>query len=48
MLVGFRIAGALTYYNILPDGHDWEQIWLKPAIFAFTVLILFLYTFKTT
>ena len=46
MLLGFRIAGALTDYNILPNGHDWEQIWLKPSIFAFTVLILFLYTFK--
>ena len=46
MLIGFRIAGTLTDYYILPNGHDWEQIWLKPSIFAFTVLILFLYTFK--
>ena len=46
MLIGFRIAGTLTDYYILHNGHDWEQIWLKPSIFAFTVLILFLYTFK--
>ena len=46
MLIGFRIAGALTDHYILPTGHDWEQIWLKPSIFAFTVLILFLFTFR--
>ena len=46
MLIGFRIAGALTDYYILPTGHDWEKIWLKPSIFAFTVLILILFTFR--
>ncbi len=46
MFIGFRVAGALTDFYQTAQGHLWEQIWMKPSIFAFTVLILFLVTFK--
>jgi len=46
MFIGFRVAGALTDFYQTAQGHHWEQIWMKPSIFAFTVLILFLITFK--
>ena len=46
MMIGFRVAGTLTDFYQLSAGHNWQQIWLKPSIFAFTVLILFLITFK--
>lgn len=46
MFIGFRVAGTLTDFYQNAQGHDWQQIWLKPSIFAFTVLILFLITFK--
>jgi nucleoside transporter len=46
MFIGFRVAGALTDFYQTAQGHLWEQIWMKPSIFAFTVLILFLFTFK--
>lgn len=46
MFIGFRVAGILTDFYQTAQGHNWQQIWLNPSIFAFTVLILFLITFK--
>ena len=48
MLIGFRLAGYITDMNtyIKGDGHDWQQIWTFPAIFAGVVLVLFLLLFK--
>ncbi len=46
MLIGFSVAGQVTQWYIQPDGHDWQQIWLFPAIFAAVVLVLFAVIFK--
>lgn len=46
MLIGFRFAGSITDQFALTQGHQWEQIWLYPAGFAFGVLVLFLFIFK--
>ncbi|WP_297793816.1 MFS transporter [uncultured Eudoraea sp.] len=47
MLIGFWIAGRITDYFSLPDStHNWEMIWMFPAIFALGVSILFGILFK--
>jgi len=46
MLIGFRFAGWLTDLYVLEEGHQWQVIWIQPAIFSFVVLILFLILFK--
>lgn len=47
MLIGFWIAGRITDYFTLPDStHNWEMIWMFPAIFALGVSILFGILFK--
>ncbi len=46
MLIGFRIAGYLTDLYLINDGHNWQKIWIQPSIFAFVILILFIFTFR--
>ena len=46
MLIGFRFAGWLTDLYVLEEGHQWQVIWIQPAIFSFVVLILFLILFN--
>lgn len=47
MLIGFWVAGLITDRYLLMDGtHDWQQIWVFPAAFAFVVLVLFTLFFK--
>ncbi len=48
MLVGFYVAGQITDANqyLKGDGHDWNHIWIFPAIFAAAVMILFAVFFK--
>ncbi|TDN83045.1 nucleoside transporter [Salegentibacter sp. 24] len=47
MLVGFWVAGKISDLYLYADGtHDWEQIWIVPAGFAFVVMILFAIFFK--
>lgn len=47
MLIGFYVAGLVSDAYLNADGsHDWEQIWLVPAAFAFVVMILFTIFFK--
>lgn len=47
MLVGFWVAGKITDSYALEQGHNWTEIWLFPAGFAFVVMILFALLFKT-
>ncbi|WJG10867.1 nucleoside permease [Aliiglaciecola sp. LCG003] len=47
MLVGFWVAGKITDSYTLESGHNWTNIWLFPAAFAFVVFILFMFTFKS-
>lgn len=46
MLIGFRLAGYITDANVLGDGHDWNAIWVFPAIFAAVVFVIFAVLFK--
>jgi nucleoside transporter len=46
MLVGFYVAGKITDANILGEGHDWNAIWVFPAIFAAVVFVIFAIAFK--
>lgn len=47
MLIGFWVAGQVSDMYLNADGtHDWEQIWIVPAGFAFVVMILFAIFFK--
>ncbi len=46
MLVGFWVAGKITDMYVVTDGHDWQQIWTFPALFAAGVLLIFLLIFK--
>lgn len=47
MLIGFWVAGKISDYYILENNtHDWESIWVIPAVFALAVMILFILIFK--
>ncbi|GAA4272482.1 nucleoside permease [Aquimarina gracilis] len=47
MLIGFYVAGKITDSNIISEGqHDWNSIWVFPAIFAAVVMLLFAVFFK--
>ncbi|MCW1953027.1 MAG: nucleoside permease [Flavobacteriia bacterium] len=47
MLIGFWVAGQITDHYAAADGsHDWTQIWVLPAGFAFLVMLLFALFFK--
>ncbi|MDK9686623.1 MULTISPECIES: nucleoside permease [Halomonas] len=46
MLIGFWVAGQITDHFSTNGVHDWQGIWIFPAIFAIAVLALFFLTFK--
>lgn len=47
MLVGFYIAGLITNAYLIGDKlHDWETIWIYPAVFAFVVMLIFAIFFR--
>ncbi|RJS93143.1 nucleoside permease [Salinisphaera sp. Q1T1-3] len=48
MLIGFWVAGAITDYYSLDGGtrHDWQDIWLFPAVFALAVMAIFFVCFR--
>ncbi len=47
MLIGFYVAGLITNAYLIGDKmHDWETIWIYPAVFAFGVMLLFALFFK--
>lgn len=46
MLVGFRVAGMVSDHYASAAGHDWQGIWLFPALFSLGVLLAFLVTFR--
>lgn len=47
MLIGFWVAGKISdTYLIAENSHNWENIWMFPAIFALAVMILFAIFFK--
>jgi nucleoside transporter len=51
MLIGARISGQVvekyqTSLNRVITGHDWQTIWIIPAVMAFVVIALFAVLFK--
>jgi len=47
MLIGFWVAGQISdMYLVSENMHNWENIWIFPAIFAFVVMVLFAVFFK--
>lgn len=46
MLIGFWVAGKVTDHFATVDTHDWQSIWLFPAVFALGVLLTFLFAFR--
>jgi len=47
MLIGFWVAGIITdFYASGENSHNWEGIWIFPAVFALVVLVLFALLFK--
>ncbi len=47
MLIGFKVAGLITDQNLISEGaHNWNAIWIWPAIFAVFVMFLFVLLFK--
>ncbi|MAQ76147.1 MAG: MFS transporter, partial [Aquimarina sp.] len=47
MLIGFYVAGKITDANLIAENqHNWQSIWVFPAIFAAVVLLLFGVLFK--
>lgn len=46
MLIGFWVAGQVSAAYVTPTGHDWQKIWMVPAVIAAVVVVLFLLFFK--
>lgn len=46
MLIGFWVAGQITDNYLVGELHNWEKIWIYPAIFAAVVFVFFLLAFK--
>ena len=46
MLIGFSAAGAITDRYSVAGGHDWVTVWAYPAVFAFAVAVLFIFSFR--
>ena len=47
MLIGFWVAGKITDKYLVSEGvHNWQDIWLFPALFAAGVFVLFAIFFK--
>ncbi len=46
MAIGTYIAGVIVDAYATPEGYNWQNIWLIPAVFAAVVAGLFAVTFK--
>jgi len=46
MLIGFAIAGQVSESYKTANGHDWQKIWMVPAVIAGVVVLLFIVFFK--
>ncbi|MET0416392.1 MAG: nucleoside permease [Actinoplanes sp.] len=46
ILIGSLIAGPIVDLFVTADGHNWNRIWLIPAVIAGVVMVLFLILFK--
>ncbi|MGO4004899.1 MULTISPECIES: nucleoside permease [Pseudomonas] len=46
MLIGFWVAGHVSDYYATPAGHQWQSIWLFPALFSLVVVLVFMFAFR--
>jgi nucleoside transporter len=46
ILIGSLVAGPIVDRFATADGHNWNQIWIIPAVIAAVVMVLFLILFK--
>ena len=46
MMIGFWVAGQVSEAYKTTEGHDWQKIWMVPAVIAVVVSVLFLLFFK--
>jgi nucleoside transporter len=46
MLIGFWVAGHVSDYYATPEGHQWQRIWLFPALFSLGVVLVFVFAFR--
>ncbi|HEY1114847.1 MAG TPA: nucleoside permease [Chitinophagaceae bacterium] len=46
MFVGFWVAGMVAEKYATADGHNWQSVWLVPAVIAAVVLLLFALMFR--
>jgi len=46
MLVGFYVSGKIAGANVIDGGHNWDKVWIFPAIFAAVALLIFAVLFK--
>ena len=46
MFIGTLISGKVVNKYVIPQGHDWKNIWFVPAYIALGVLVYFILFFK--
>ena len=46
MLIGFWAAGRITDWYTVDGGHQWQVIWLYPAVFAALIFVFFALSFR--
>lgn len=47
MMIGFFVAGLIDKkYSLSSGGHNWEMIWIIPAVFSAFILLLFAFRFR--
>lgn len=48
LLIGSLVSGLVAQNYVLANGgHNWQAIWLYPAVLAFVVMVIFMVLFKT-
>jgi nucleoside transporter len=45
-LIGSAVSGLVVERFVRPTGHDWQAIWLHPAMAAAVILVIFAFLFR--